>query len=80
MKALISPDQVIAYGCRVAQLAEVPFEVAPPLYWVDCPDDIHESEYFYSPGTDSFVLIPPPPIEERVATEPQPVVKGAQDL
>lgn len=35
MKALISPLE----NNRIVEIAEKEFPVAPPLYWVDCPDD-----------------------------------------
>ncbi len=52
MKALISPlEQVIDYlgnsGCRVAQVEPLTFEVAEPLWWIDCPDDCVANEWYW---------------------------------
>jgi len=35
---------------RVAQVAPEAFEVAPPLHWVDCPDDCAADEWYYKNG------------------------------
>jgi hypothetical protein len=39
-KALISPLEQREVGVRVAQIEVKSFEVAEPLFWVDCSDDI----------------------------------------
>jgi hypothetical protein len=68
MKALISPlEQVTDYlgnsGCRVAQVEAFAFEVADPLYWIDCPDDCVQDQWYWI--ENGLRLIPqPPPIEE----------------
>lgn len=68
MKALISPNEKIyasdgtVLGDRIAQVCEESFDVALPLFWVDCPDDCMSSTHYYSDG--QFYLIPPPePVE-----------------
>jgi len=56
MKALISPNEkVYSYddtelGSRVAQVEETEFPVAPPLFWIDCPDDCAADKWYYSEG------------------------------
>jgi hypothetical protein len=68
MKALISPlEQVTDYlgnsGCRVVQTNQFAFEVADPLYWIDCPDDLVANEWYWI--ENGLRQIPmPPPIEE----------------
>ena len=54
MKALISPSQnnVVAEVSADANI----FEVAQPLFWVDCPDDCVAYEYEYV--NDAIVKIP----------------------
>ena len=52
MKALISPEE----NNRIAEVAVQSFEVAQPLYWVDCADDVTTS-WTYVDG----VFIPPQP-------------------
>ena len=31
-------------------MAEVPFEVNPLLFWVDCPDDCQADQWYYKDG------------------------------
>lgn len=62
MKALISPNEFIytangsILGSRIAQTSSNIFEVAPPLFWVNCPDDCVSYSYYYSDG--QFYAIP----------------------
>jgi len=69
-QALISPaEQVYKYdgtllGERVAETTATPFEVAPPLFWTDCNDDVQADQWYYDPATyqiDPIPLPPPPP-------------------
>ena len=55
MKALISPEE----NNRIAEVAVQSFEVAPPLYWVACADDV-TTEWTYSDGTFLVPVIPEP--------------------
>lgn len=60
MNALISPQQ----NSLVVQVIDTPFEVAAPLYWVDCPDNIEAGQFTYEDG--NFVpYTPPPPTAEQ---------------
>lgn len=74
MNALISPnEQVISYdgtvlGARVAEVSVTPFDVAPPLYWVGCADDVVADQFYFADGVISPVPIKPDP-------EPAPVVE-----
>lgn len=61
-------------GERVAEVSENPFEVAPPLYWVDCADNIVADQFYYDSVLNTFVIVPDP------APQPQPTVDGAQTL
>lgn len=80
-QALISPnEQVYSYdgsllGERVAQVTTTPNEVAPPLFWVACNDDVVADQWYYDPATFTIVQIPapPPPIFKDSNTE-EPVV------
>jgi len=66
-KALISPnEQVFDYnnkfcGARIAQVesTENVFEVAEPLFWVDCEDDVVADNHYYF-GKVIFELPKPP--------------------
>jgi len=38
-------------GCqRVAQVQEQGFDVAAPLFWIDCPNDCVPDEWYYKDG------------------------------
>ena len=56
MKALISPNQnnVVAEVSADDKI----FEVAEPLFWVDCPDDCIAYQYEYV--NNQVILIPVP--------------------
>lgn len=60
MKALIDPNQ----EGLVIQVEQQDFEVASPLYWVDCDDTITAYQYIYVNG--SFEpYVPPVPTAEQ---------------
>lgn len=72
--ALISPNEPVETGYRVAEVSDNTFEVAPPLFWVECADDVVADQFWYDPSDDTIKPIPVP-------TEPaQPVTQGAQTL
>lgn len=76
-KALISPlEPVYNYdnppqrvGDRVAQVENAEFPVAPPLFWVDCQDDILADEFYWNEGLFYPVPEPPPPPLSDVPSE-----------
>jgi hypothetical protein len=74
-QALISPNEPRETGYRVAEVCDVVFEVASPLFWVACADDVVADEYWYDPTNQTIKPIPQP--------EPapdQPITTGAQTL
>lgn len=62
-KALISPNEKVrdnegnVIGSRIAETKETTFEVAPPLFWADCPDECETDTWYYS-ITGEFSLKP----------------------
>lgn len=77
--ALISPNEVAQTGYRVADTAATPFEVATPLFWIECADEIETDTYWYNTETESFELTPVP--EPVVVTQQaQPISEGSQTL
>lgn len=60
-KALISPNE----NNRIAQVADAEFEVAQPLHWVDCPDEVIADLWTYLDGQ----FVEPAPIEEVQISE-----------
>lgn len=79
MKILICPNEPVidpntqqVIGVRICDIVEIPFEVAAPLYWVDCPDGVMGSTHYYNIETRTFnehpLLIPIQPISEGAQT------------
>jgi hypothetical protein len=54
MKALISPDEPRETGYRVAQIENQEFEVAEPLFWVDCDDTVKADQFWYDPADQTI--------------------------
>lgn len=77
MKALITPNEVREQGYRVAQVEQQEFEVALPLFWVDCDDTIVADQYWFDPTNNSFKEIP---ITQDAKTIDQPVTEGTQTI
>jgi hypothetical protein len=64
-KALISPNEsVIHYdgstvlGHRIAEVHDTGFDVALPLNWIDCADDLVASTHYYDAGDSTIKSIP----------------------
>ena len=75
MKILICPNEPVidpntqqVIGVRICDIVEIPFEVAEPLYWIDCPDEVMGSTHYYNTETQTF------------NEHPQVLVKGVQTL
>jgi hypothetical protein len=67
MKALISPNEPRETGYRVAEVEPQEFEVAQPLFWVDCADDVIADQFWYDPADQTIKPVPQPepePTEE----------------
>lgn len=45
-------------GCRVAQVESIPFDVAPPLYWMDCENYVNDYEFYFNTVTNTIDAIP----------------------
>ena len=63
MQALISPEE----NNRIAEVAVQSFEVAPPLYWVDCADDV-TTEWTYVDGVFVAPVVPVPTASDNKVT------------
>ena len=63
MQALISPEE----NNRIAEVAVQSFEVAPPLYWVACADDV-TTEWTYVDGVFLAPVVPVPTASDNKAT------------
>jgi hypothetical protein len=66
-KALISPDEQIydfdgnQIGVRVAQVEDQNFDIAEPMFWVDCNDDVVADRWAYDMETKQIKQVPPMP-------------------
>jgi hypothetical protein len=77
-QALISPNEKVydyegtLLGERVAEVTTSPFEVAPPLFWTACNDDVVADQWYYDPATYQIdpIPAPPPPPEPPVTDAP----------
>ena len=75
--ALISPNELVysydgtLLGERIAETAQIPFEVALPLFWIECADEVSPDYWYYQTETLSCQLIPyePDPVENLDAPE-----------
>lgn len=67
MRALISPNEPSEAGYRVAEVEpnDKVFEVAKPLFWVDCAEDVVADLFWYDPETGSIKPVPQPEPEEN---------------
>jgi hypothetical protein len=80
--ALISPDETTysydgtPLGQRVAEVLDASFEVAPPLFWVECADDVVADHFYYTGGEILPVPVPPVP-EPQTPTE---VIQGGPTI
>ena len=80
-QALISPtEKVYSYGGqllgeRVAEVTTTPFEVAPPLFWTACADDVVADQWYYDTNSYQIVQIPPAPAITAAFT-PNPAAIG----
>lgn len=60
MKALISPNEPRQTGYRVAEVEPQQFDVAEPLFWVDCADDVVADQFWYDPSDQTIKPMPQP--------------------
>lgn len=92
--ALISPNEQVSYisawdgqapvftvlGQRVAEVADDQFEVAPPLFWLACADDVTAIGFYYNATSQAIGQIPESPPQPTPVTSEQPVSTGSQTL
>jgi hypothetical protein len=60
MKALISPNEPRETGYRVAQVEDdnLQFDVANPLFWVSCSNEILADQFWYDPSDETIKPFP----------------------
>ena len=50
---------VIDNSCRVAEVEDQTFEVALPLFWTPCADNVKGDEWYYNTNDKKIYLVPP---------------------
>jgi hypothetical protein len=63
---------------RLAQIADVAFEVALPMFWIDCDDNVIADVYYYDNSDQTIKLVPEP--APYPTAEDQPITTGSQTL
>ena len=51
----------IANSCRVAEVEAQTFEVALPLFWTPCADDVKADQWYYNTGDKEIYPLPASP-------------------
>ena len=69
MFALISPNEKQGQYQRIAELAQVPFDVAEPLHWIDVPAGATIEGHAYDPVANAIVAYATNPEPETIPTE-----------
>jgi len=67
-KALIDPNEPVidpinfpqVLGSRVCEVQDTEFQVAAPLFWVDCADNITSMGFAYNDGVFVPIVYPEP--------------------
>jgi len=47
-------------SCRVAEVETQTFEVALPLFWTPCSDDVIADQWYYNTSDKEIYPVPPP--------------------
>lgn len=76
-KALICPNESVTNGYRIAQVepAENIFDVAEPMYWIDCDNAVVADLWYYDTKDRTIKENP-----QYSITRSQPTTSGAQTL
>jgi hypothetical protein len=67
-------------GAKVCQISDVDFEVASPLFWVDCDATINDTIHYYDLATNSFKEIPANVDYVPQPATDQPTTNGTQTI
>jgi hypothetical protein len=71
--------QNIPNSARVAEVVATTFEVAPPLFWTSCADNVVQDQFYYDTVNQAIYPVPPSPPYPSVSAD-QPSASGAQTL
>lgn len=78
MKALISPNEPVQNGYRIAQVEpnDKIFDVTEPLYWLECNDDVVADQWYYDTNENVIKLV----TNTNIINGQQPRTTGSQTL
>ena len=85
-KALISPNEKVYdykgnyLGERIAEVSDNEFPVAPPLYWIDCDNNVTAELYYFNTTSNLCELIPVPVLSDLTYQEKLNIVIEQRDL
>lgn len=73
---------IIVNSCRVAEVESQSFEIAPPLFWTECADDVVADQWYYDINTENIYVIPnvPQPNETFELGPPEDIVNVNQEI
>jgi hypothetical protein len=64
-QALISPNENTRdpntdniLGQRIVEVRDTIFDVAPPLFWIECDDTVEPDKWYYSLETQQINIVP----------------------
>lgn len=76
MKALIAPNEAFFVGerpaYRIAEVQTTAFDVAPPLFWVECAPNCTPELWYYDVGLSTCVAAQIDPEPPKVPVEQMP--------
>lgn len=76
MKALVSPMEINENGYyRIPTVSQETFDVAEPMFWIDCSEETIPDLHAYDPNKKEIVIariieVPPPPPDDAVDPDP----------
>jgi hypothetical protein len=70
----------VADAARIAEVATSEFPIAPPLFWVECDDEVVADQWYYQTTTSSILAMPEPAPRPEPPVQDQPSSSGAQPL
>lgn len=72
----------IENSCRVAQVEDQSFDVAPPFFWVDCNDNVVADVCYYNISDNQIYPIPEFPYQaaDQILTESPPSINVTETI
>ena len=55
---LFPEESQVVNACRIAQVADSEFEVAAPLFWIDCENNVTSDTHYYDTAENAVKARP----------------------